>query len=120
MRSLKELVTDLVKKPPMLFPLVGLFHILWLLWTFWTCHDEPFPDLIWLELAWAIGYTAFWLAACDMRKWGAIGYILLTLLNVSLYMAVRNGQISRDYLSNMFLLDGLFSVFLLYYFKRFR
>ena len=66
------------------------------------------------------GYTLFWLAACDLRKWGAMGYIILTLINASIYLAIRNGKVPRDLMSNMFLLDGLFSVFLVFYYKRFR
>ena len=119
-RSFKEFFTDVIKKPPILFPLIGLFHILWLLWTIWDDHHIPFPGIVWLEVLWMIGYTTFWIAACDFRKWGASGYIFLTLLNAALYLAIMNGKVSRDYLSNMFLLDGLFSVFLVFYYKRFR
>ncbi len=39
----KVFLTDIIKKPPILFPLVGLFHILLLLWTIWGDHHEPFP-----------------------------------------------------------------------------
>ncbi len=103
----------------MTFPIIGLFHVLWFAYTVWSDRNEPFPNIVWLEALWMVGYTAFWLAACDLRKWGAIGYILLTLLNASLYLAISNGKMSREYLSNMFLLDGLFSIFLVFYYKRF-
>jgi hypothetical protein len=119
-RDFKGFVNDIVRNPPVLFPLIGLFHILWLLWSLWSAHNEPFPNIVWLDVLWMVGYTLFWIAACDYRKWGALGYILLTLVNASLYLAIMNGKISRDYLSNLFLLDGLFSVFLVFYYKRFR
>jgi len=67
-----------------------------------------------------IGYTTFWLAASDLRKWGGLGYIVLTLVNACLYLAIRNGKMQVSYMSNMFLLDGLFSVFLVFYYKRLR
>ena len=120
MRSFKEFTVDIVRKPPVSLPLIGLFHVLWLLYTIWSDRHEPFPGVVWLEVLWMVGYTTFWIVACDLRKWGAMGYFVLTLLDASLYLAARNGKIPRDYISNMFLLDGLFSVFLLMYYKRFR
>lgn len=119
MRNFKEVIIDMGRKAPILFPLVGGFHLLWLIWTIWADIGEPFPGIVWLEVLWMTGYTVFWLAACDLRKWGALGYIILTIINASLYFAIMNGQLSREYLSSMFLLDGLFSVFLLFYYKRF-
>ncbi len=120
MRSPKQLTIDIIKKPPVSFPVIGLFHVLWFFYIIWSDRHEPFPDVVWLEALWMLGYTAFWIAACDLRKWGATGYIALTLLNASLYLAIRNGKLSRDYMSDMFLIDGLFSVFLVFYFKRFK
>lgn len=103
----------------MLFPLVGLFHVLWLLWTIWSDHTAPFPGIEWLQVLWMAGYTLFWLAACDLHKWGALGYIVLTLINASLYLAIRNNSLSILYMSNIFLIDGLFSVFLVFYYRKF-
>lgn len=120
MRTSKEFLSDIIRKPPMLFPLVGLFHILWLLWTIWDDRHVPFPGIEWLQVLWIMAYTFFWLAACDMRKWGAFGYIVLTILDTSLYLAARNHKVSELYMSNLFLIDGLFSFFLLFYYKRFR
>ncbi len=119
MRNFKEFSIDIVRKPPMLFPLVGLFHVLWLVWTIWDDRKEPL-DIAWLEVVWLAGYTFFWIMACDLRKWGAMGYFALTLLNACLYFAASNHKINRDYFSNMFLFDGLFSIFLLFYYKSFR
>jgi hypothetical protein len=104
----------------MLFPLVGLFHVLWLLWTIWDDRYTPFLGIEWLQVLWIMGFTAFWTAACDLRKWGALGYIFLTLLDAALYLGVRNNMFPELYISNMFLLDGLFSFFLLFYYKKFR
>ncbi len=120
MRDLKAFFTDITRKPPVLFPLVGLFHIFWLLLTIWSDKDIPFPGIVWLEVLWMVGYTTFWIAACDMRKWGATGYILLTVVNAGIYLAARNGYVDKDYLSNMFLLDGVLSIFLLVYYRSFR
>ncbi|MES2702254.1 MAG: hypothetical protein V4649_06420 [Bacteroidota bacterium] len=119
-RSTKQFLYDVTTKPPILFPLVAGFHIFWLLITLWGDRHEPFPNIVWLEILWMIGYTAFWIAASDFRKWGANGYIVLTLLNTTVYLLVKSGKAPIGYLSNMFLLDGLFSVFLMFYYKHFR
>jgi len=50
MRSFKETINDIIRKPPMLFPLVALFHVLWLLFTIWDDRNEPFPGIVWLEV----------------------------------------------------------------------
>jgi hypothetical protein len=120
MRSIKQLTIDLVKKPPVLFPLVGAFHIFWLLISVWIFRHQPFPGLPWLEVVWMIGYTVFWLAACDLRKWGAIGYILLTLVNISIFLGVVQGKHWHEYNADLLFIDALFSFFLLFYFKRFQ
>ena len=118
MRSFKQFTTDIVRKPPMLFPLVALFHVLWFLWTIYDDRHEPL-DIAWLQVLWLTGFTLFWIATCDLRKWGAIGYFALTLIDAVLYFAARNHVADQLYLSNMFLLDGLFSFFLLFYYKKF-
>jgi len=104
----------------MLFPLVGLFHILWLAWTIWDDRYEPFPDIAWLQVLWLAGYTLFWLAACDFRKWGARGYIALTMIDLSIYLLVKNHKLHVEYISNLCLIDVLFSFFLFYYYKQFK
>src|SRR4051812_28888626 len=100
MRSFRELVIDVVKRPPILFPLVGLAHILWLLWTIWNDRYVPFGGIEWLQVLWLLGYTVCWLAASDMRKWGALGYMLLTLLNIILFLTVKNFNDRELYMSN--------------------
>ncbi len=119
MRSFKEFIIDVTTKPIILFPLVGLFHILWLLWIVWTDRQVPVNNIEWLQVLWMVGYTTFWIAASDFRKWGALGYIGLTLVNATLFLAVKNINNRELYMSNIFLLDGLFSFFLLFFYKRF-
>ena len=120
MRSFREFIVDIAKKPPILFPLVALFHILWLLMAVWSCHNEPFPSFPWLDVLWLTAYSVFWIAACDMRKWGALGYIFLMMIDTLLFLAIRNGKLPVEYKSSMLFVDALFSIPLLYYYKRFR
>lgn len=119
MRTIREFTIDLVKKPPIAFPLIGLFHLLWLFWTIYDDRSVPFPDVVWLEALWMLAYTTCWIAACDNKKWGANGYIILTLLNAALFVAARYHKVPPVYVSNMFAVDVLFSMLLLYYYKNF-
>ena len=119
MRSVRELWVDIVVRPPVLFPLVGLFHVLWLIWTLVTLRGEPFgiPELV--KVSWMVSYTFFWIGACDMRKWAALGYMFITILNFALFFLLKSTYDKDIYTSTLFLLDGLFSFFLLIYYKRF-
>ena len=119
-RNFKGFITDIIKKPPMLFPMVGLFHVLWLVWIIWDDRSVLFQSIIWLQVLWLAGYTIFWIGVCDLRKWAAIGYILLTVLSISVYIAVKNHILSATYISDIFSIDVLFSFILLYYYKLFR
>jgi len=120
MRTFKDFIVDIAKKPPILFPLVGLFHVVLFFWLIWSDHKEPFPSMIWLQVVWMAAYTVFWIAACDFRKWGAWGYLSLTVINVAIFLAFRNGLLKEDNTNIMFLLDVIFSFALLYYYKTFR
>ena len=66
------------------------------------------------------GYTTFWLSACYMRKWGALGYMALTLLNTLLFILLKSPIEKSLYTSSIFLVDCLFCFFLLYFYKHFK
>ncbi len=119
MRGFKAFVVDVARKPPVVMPFVGVAHILWLLWTIWQNRYTQINGVEWLQVLWMLAYTISWIAACDLKKWGAIVYILLTVLNVSLFLAIKNGYDRSVYTSNLFLLDAMFSFYLLLFYKRF-
>lgn len=119
MRNFRVFINDVARKPPFIMPFIGVAHILWLLWAIWGNRYFPIISMPWLQVIWLIAYIVCWVAACDLRKWGALGYILLTLLNVSLYLLIKDVYHRDMYVSNLFLLDGMFSFFLLYFFKLF-
>lgn len=120
MRSFSSFLKDVTRKPPHMMPFVALAHVLWLLWTIWGLRYISVASIEWVQALWLIGYTVTWIAACDLRKWGALGYMLLTLLNVCLFLLLKNINDRELYMSNLFILDGLFSFFLLFFYKRFR
>ena len=119
MRNFKQVITDLIKKPPMLFPFIALAHLLWLVWTIWNNTSVPVGGVEWLQVLWLLVYTICWLAACDLRKWGAIGYMLLTMTNVVIFLTARTVYARDVYMSSIFLIDVMFCFFLLLYYKRF-
>ena len=119
MRSLKTFIADVTKKPPLLFPLVALFHIVLLVYTIWAERNVPLFAIEWLQPLWMLAYTAFWLYVCDMRRWAAIGYLVTTSLNLALLLALKGEQ--RELITNaLFPIDVLFSFFVLFFYKRFQ
>lgn len=117
-RGFKGFITDVARKPPIIMPLVAVAHVLGLMWIIFHTNAGNI-EMQWLQIVWMVAYTASWIAACDLRKWGAFSYIVLTLVNVTLYLTVKNFYDRDFYMSNLFLIDGMFSFFLLFYYKQF-
>lgn len=116
-RTLKQFLRDVTKKPPVMMPYVAAAHVLWLLWTVVTCMSAS-AGILWLQALWMAAYTVCWIAACDLRRWGAIGYVLLTVANTCIYLGVKNVYDRDLYASNLFILDALFSFYLIVFFRR--
>lgn len=113
----------MIKTPPVVFPLVGLFHIVWAVVAIVNLMSTGFHSGASYELVqvgWMLGATISWLAACDMHRWGALAYILLTIADVVVYLLEHNGKIGLAHHSNLIFIDGVFSFFLLFFYKRFR
>lgn len=117
MRNFSTFISDIVRKPLVLFPLIALFHILMTVYTVW--QDIGYSYL-WWQIAWMVGYTFFWIFICDYRKWAAWGYLSLTSINLFLYYFAHSQTVMDKYVSSLFILDVLFSFFVLFFYKRFR
>ncbi len=115
-RSFKALVGDLVKKPPVALPVIGFAHLVGLVY---VCVNDLGSIIEMLQIVWMLAYTLCWLAACDLRKWGAWGYIALTILNACIYLSIKDVGTRDLYMSNLFLADDAFSALLLFFFSRF-
>jgi len=123
MRSFKEFIRDITVKPLIIFPMVGLAHIVGLAWVVWDNRTAPLNGLEWLQALWMLGYTVFWIAACDYRKWGALGYIALTATDVALLFFLKSGDDKLLYtslLTQAMFVNAVFCFFLLLFYKRFR
>ncbi|WP_276133539.1 hypothetical protein [Polluticoccus soli] len=108
-----------IKKPPVLFPLVALFHIGLLLYSIYDYSSEPLSSPIWLQPIWLLAYAVSWLFICDMRKWAAYAYLGLTALNLILHFALKSPTDLAYFTDALFPVDILFSFFVLFYFRYF-
>lgn len=112
-------LTGLWKKPPFIFPCIAIGHLFWLGITSYGLKDSPFGKE-WIGLAWLLAYTVCWIAVCDLRKWGAMGYVIITMLNQGLYLAFSSDIERKIYCSSLWMIDIMFCFFILFFFKKFK
>lgn len=117
--DIKANIKDFFTKPPVVFPLVALFHLLLLILSVVSLISAP-ATATEIGAAWMLAYTLFWLAASTMRKWGAIGYILVTVADILTWYAVKDPHLRDFYNSSLFLISIVFSLFIVIYYRRFR
>jgi hypothetical protein len=107
------------KKPPLLFPLIAVFHFIWLAYSIWNYNSEPFPSVAWVQPLWILAYAVSWLFTCDLKKWAALAYIGLATLNMSLRFILTSPTDLSNFTDTIFPIDVLFCFFLLFYFRKF-
>lgn len=112
-------LTRIIRRPPVFFPLVALFHIVMLLVTAWQFSEVlDSKEAITAISVWLI-YTICWLFICDMKKWAALTYVILSLIGVGLQFLTAKGGLWYDVGTVMFPFNLLMIVFLMFYYKRF-
>jgi hypothetical protein len=110
-----------VNRPPMVLPLIALAHVVALVYTLVTALQMgAAASWYWLQPLWLLLYTICWLGACSLRKWGVYTYVLLTVINSVSHIAIKDVYWGGVVSSNLFLVDILFSFFLMIYIKRFK
>ena len=114
-----DFIKRIIKKPPILFPLVALFHIVLLGKSLWDYHAEPFPSAIWVQPLWMLAYTVSWLFVCDMKKPAALIYIALTTLNLTLRYMLTSSTALSNFTDTLFPADALFTFFVFFYYRQF-
>lgn len=109
---------------PVFFPLVGLFLLGQFCYESWSYLTETdLPSIYLLRPAVLLLYVVFWSAACVARKWGAIAFIILTILNVSFYLFAPDMLLKHIFGDLLFVpipVNLLFAFLLLFYFRRFK
>lgn len=118
MRSAKQFVTDIIRKPPLLFPWLALFHLFALCYTLYVFGSEPFPSIGWLRPLWMLAFFVCILFVCDRQRWAVWGYLALTVADMVLYLRLPAEMRGLPYDSGMFPIDVLFGFFILFYYKR--
>lgn len=105
-------------KPPILFPLVALFHLMMLCYSIWNYKEFSFPSVYWLPSLWLLIYLISWLFICDLKRWAALLYIALTILNVLLHYILKYQSEVSIYTAPFFVIYILFSFFALFYYRK--
>lgn len=104
-----------IKRPPVVFPLVALFHIVLFGYTVYIDADIMFSTPIWIQVLWMFLYTFSWIFVWGLKRWALYTYVALTLCSIIVRLTVDDSF----YHSSLFLTDIIFSMLGLAYIKRF-
>lgn len=115
----QSFIKRLWSKPPQLFPLAALFHIAMLLLSVYNYHDEPFPSIMWVQPLYLLCFTIAWIFICDMKRWAAYAYTILTIINLILRLSLKDTSYINAFTDALFPADVLFTFFVILHFKKF-
>lgn len=82
---MKEFINKFFFKPPVIFPLVALFLIFLTINEFSIISIGYDDTLAKIRPYIMLLYTVFWIAATFFKRWGAMGFFLLSILGSSIY-----------------------------------
>jgi hypothetical protein len=116
MRNLPTFLKDTIRKPPVVFPLIALFHIFCLIYVVYESLSTPLPYAL-FQPVWLLAYTISWIAICDLRKWGGASYVIISCVNLGIYLMLRSPA-DRIYNSDLFLIDLIFCVVVIIFYKK--
>lgn len=114
----------LLRRPPILFPLVALFFVFMCaveMYLFWG--DTSIYKVYLLRPVVMMVYTVFWVGCCLLKKWGAVGFVTLSILQLCLILFLPEADdhfkdaVVNNFFSKYPINLGL-SFLLLFYFKR--
>lgn len=107
------------RKPPVIFPLLAVFHLAITLHACWLYIEGGGFDIIsWMHPLSLGCYTVAWFFLCDLRKWAAYVYIGLTSLNLLLQNLTPPFSTAHAFAGSLFPADLIFTFFILVYYKR--
>ncbi|MBS1773669.1 MAG: hypothetical protein JST82_12485 [Bacteroidetes bacterium] len=110
-----NLIDKFIKQPPIVFPLVALFHIALLGYSIYNASTELLSSVLWLQPVWMLCLSFAWLFSCAMKKWAALVYVGLVVVDIALHLFDKDGHVG----SLLYFYDVLFAMILMAYFKRF-
>lgn len=108
-------------KPPILFPLVALFHLFMCLSAIYTLYPTSIAQIDWARPLGLLVFTIMALGMCFLKKWAAIGYLVFSILCLGLLYKYPNDDSFVHILAKSnFPLNIIFSLFILLLYKKFR
>jgi hypothetical protein len=110
-----------IRQLPVLFPMVWGFHFVMLCITLFGFAADGVLDTAiagGTVMEW-LAYTLLWTFICLQNRWAAIGYIILTAINLLLYFVGPKDSVWHMISDALLPFDILMCVFLLFYYKRF-
>lgn len=112
-------VKRIFSKPPAIFPWLGVFQLAMTLHAVWTLLSIPVTQIDWLRpLSLAI-YTTLWFIVCDMKRWAAIGYTVMTAACILMRFYAAPDTALSIFGDAFFPVDILMCFFIMYFFRKF-
>lgn len=111
------------KRPPVVFPIVALFLIFFTIYdaTQWIGNENVMYLNWWRPVPIAI-YTVFWIAATLFKRWGAIAFVIFTILHLAAIIFLKEsmwvGRLLDNFMVNPVPLALIFSAILLIYYRK--
>lgn len=113
------MLRQLFTKPPVLFPLAALFHLVITLSAVVSLCPTPFTQIDWLRPLGMLLFTLLSFGLCLMRKMIAIAYVVLSLAGVGLLYTTLPDTALHLLGMAFFPFNLILSFFILLFFKRF-
>jgi hypothetical protein len=86
---MKSFVQQFFVKPPVIFPLVACFLLfLTLSEVYLTLFSSDVAGFYKLRPIIMIAMTVFWIGATLFKKWGALGFVVLTVMSLAAYFYI--------------------------------
>lgn len=116
----ESFLKKLISRPPILFPLAALFHILMTGMAIVSLSPTPLDQRDWLRPLAMLLFSFLSVALCLMRKWAAIAYTSLSMLCLAMLYFGGDDTPVRIFGSAFFPFSLILSLFILLLFRRFR
>jgi hypothetical protein len=98
-----SIFTKLVRRPPIVFPLVALFLLCMSvveMYFFWD-GSSIYKEYLFRPLLMLL-YTIFWMGCCMFKKWGAIGFVTLCIVQLCLILFLPDSRFKVAVVNNFF------------------
>ena len=116
----ESLFKRLITKPPILFPLAALFHIVICLSAIVSLYPTELSQKEWARPGGMLLFSILSVFLCGMKKWAAIAYVLMSMLSLAIIYLHPNLSALLLFADSIFPFNVILSFFILLLFKRFK